>query len=246
MLVGAMLLLTACKEDAPTQYELEAALPEGAELVVKARLENDTATTMVYAFMWDGYLCALAPVEAKSMLPSDGSDSFLALDDGHRMAVVGPVTSKEKKTLQPKVEKWFTQAEGATPHFSGATLIDVLRSNPSTRTMLLAAGMMFDAEMVIKSIEGEVDITVRQKGEDDYSLTFEADVNNTDFMQNVEDWNGGLSEEWGLSFTKREGENDYYDFQWQDFRLSFGIVKGRLRIEGEVKDKISQLKEWIE
>jgi len=103
----------------------------------------------------------------------------------------------------------------------GEKLLGLLRKNPETRTKLLAINMGMDLDMMIKSVEGDVSVTVPTYGQSKLHGIFQAHVKEHKFMENVGDWNEGVSQEFGLYFLP--ARNDGYLCSWHDNAFYFGV-----------------------
>ncbi len=83
-----------------------------------------------------------------------------------------------------------------------ASLQQIFKSVPEARTAWLAANMMLDLNQIVKSINGDMSITIPEFQKYDVPpMLVQAELKNDSFMQNVNDWNGGVSEAAGLSFS---------------------------------------------
>lgn len=115
----------------------------------------------------------------------------------------------------------------ACTNISGENLLPLLRRIPQLRTTLLAINMVFDADMMLRSVDGDVTLTLspsKQPMQSDYLLT--AELSNTDFLAHADDWKSGIAS--GVQFVDR-GNNDYliiYDGR----KVFFGLRDGRLYI----------------
>lgn len=103
----------------------------------------------------------------------------------------------------------------ATAGMRGDRLLNLLRQNPTLRTRLIALNMCVDADMMLRSIDGDVSLAVPS-----IPLKFKmppalltASLSSTDFLRNVEDWKTGMATEAGARFRVLRDN---------DFHLSFG------------------------
>lgn len=71
---------------------------------------------------------------------------------------------------------------------NGEKIIDVLRSNANIRTALLAANMYVDLDMMIKAINGDVQLSVPTLTLRRHEWIIDAQVDNDNFMNNAKDW----------------------------------------------------------
>ncbi|MBQ9560211.1 MAG: DUF4836 family protein [Bacteroidaceae bacterium] len=165
--------------------------------------------------------------EYLSYLPGD-----LSLDDLDVMA--GFTAQKERLGLSfafsseneslnrqmDKVDKIFGQIESSlvrtTPpsplfhmvmNVDGEDLLERLREDKTLRTGLLALNMIFDLDMVVKSIDGDVALTCPEYSEELPSLLFQAEVEDDKFMKKVNDWNDAPTKAMGVNFYSQDSHN---------------------------------------
>jgi len=126
------------------------------------------------------------------------------------------------QTEEPKADKFFTQLEQvmrpiqgrllnvgqtrpllwAGTNTDGNELLKLLRMNPSIRTKLLMLNMIVDADMMIKSIDGDVAIEMSNVINDKTPMTLTAQIKKYDFLQNADDWKEGLTKEFGINLIQ--------------------------------------------
>ena len=113
----------------------------------------------------------------------------------------------------------------ATAGLRGDRLLSLLRQNPAIRTRLIALNMCVDADMMLRSIDGDVSISVPN-----ISLNFKqppllmtATLANKDFLRNVDSWKSGLATEAGVRFRVLHDD---------DFYLSAGDVNAYFGVRG--------------
>ncbi len=108
----------------------------------------------------------------------------------------------------------------------GTKLLELLRQNEALRTKLLAANMLFDLDMIVKSIRGQVTFASCDSRPFSGEHLIEAQITDDSFMQNIPSWNEGLSQYAGVQFLP--ARNDTYLFAWQDYAYYFGTHNGKL------------------
>ncbi len=108
----------------------------------------------------------------------------------------------------------------------GAKLLELLRQNERLRTKLLAANMLFDLDMIVKSIRGQVSFASCDSHPFTGEHLIEAQITDDSFMQNIPSWNEGLSQYAGVQFLP--ARNDTYLFAWQDYIYYFGTRNGNM------------------
>ncbi len=108
----------------------------------------------------------------------------------------------------------------------GEKLIELLRQNPETRTKMLGMNMILDLDMILKSISGDVAFTLPRFGLFDTPVLVQANVTDDKFMQNVDSWNEGVTEQTGIRFTPAGGGN--YRFTYNYDTYYFGVHNRRL------------------
>jgi len=82
----------------------------------------------------------------------------------------------------------------------GEDLLKRLRENKVTRTALLAANMVFDLDMILKSIDGDVALSLFDNDKATPSLLFQAQLDDDKFMKKVPEWNDATSRSMGFNF----------------------------------------------
>ncbi len=123
-----------------------------------------------------------------------------------------------------------TAIEGAFLHLEagieGDKIIELLRKNPETRTKLLGLNMIVDLDMILKSIHGDVAFTLPRFGLFDTPKLLQANVRDDKFMQNVDSWNEGVTEQTGIRFTPAGGGNYCFTYDYDTYY--FGVHHKRL------------------
>ncbi|MBQ7181506.1 MAG: DUF4836 family protein [Bacteroidaceae bacterium] len=118
----------------------------------------------------------------------------------------------------------------ATAGLRGDRLLNLLRQNPTIRTRLIALNMCVDADMMIRSINGDVSLSVPS-----ISLNFKqppllltASLDNKDFLRNVDSWKSGLATDAGIRFRVLH-DNDFY-LSAGDVNAYFGVRGNQLYV----------------
>lgn len=113
-----------------------------------------------------------------------------------------------------------------TAGLKGDRLLTLLRQNPTIRTHLIALNMCVDADMMLRSIDGDVSLSVPS-----ISLGFKlptalltAKLSNKDFLHNVDSWKTGLATDAGVRFRVLRDN---------DFHLSAGNVNAFFGVRGD-------------
>lgn len=179
-----------------------------------------------------------------AVLPEDVERSDIMLTTGmsikdNRLMLNVSTTSEKKKArkfieglqqvflpvsdgLQTRANAFATIAFGV----NGEKLLEMLRQNPQTRTMLLAANMGMDLDMIIKSLNGDVDIDFPHVMSS--KMIMEAQVNNSSFMENVSDWN-----EDAVGLHVMPFRNDLYLCSFQNMAAYFGVKDNVLTLSND-------------
>jgi hypothetical protein len=117
-------------------------------------------------------------------------------------------------------------------NIQGSELLDVLRSNQSVRTALIALNLVLDLDRIIRAIDGDVALELTTTDIFDNSdiqikdLYLTADVANSDFLSDASTWGNQLIGVQALSqqdFAVNLGKSSVY----------FGVDKSTLYIGGE-------------
>lgn len=118
----------------------------------------------------------------------------------------------------------------ATAGLRGDRLLNLLRQNPAIRTRLIALNMCVDADMMLRSIDGDVTLSVPS-----ISLNFKqppllltAALANKDFLRNVDSWKSGLATGAGVRFRVLR-DDDFY-LSAGDVNAYFGVRSNQLYI----------------
>lgn len=125
----------------------------------------------------------------------------------------------------------------ATAGLRGDRLLGLLRRNPAMRTRLIALNMCVDADMMLRSIDGDVSVSVPNTSLDPLILLnrfklppalFTATLSNTDFLHNVDSWKSGLATDAGVRFRVLR-DNDFH-LSAGDVSAYFGVRDDRLYV----------------
>lgn len=110
----------------------------------------------------------------------------------------------------------------------GEDLVEHLRENKVLRTALLAANMVLDLDMILKSIDGDVALSVFDKDNATPSVLFQAKLDNDKFMKKVGEWNDATSRSMGFSFYAQD--NNQAVCMYKGKPVYFGTNDKRLLI----------------
>ncbi|MCD8266644.1 MAG: DUF4836 family protein [Prevotellaceae bacterium] len=120
------------------------------------------------------------------------------------------------RTYMPACEKPWLHVEAG---LSGERLLELLRGNPRTRSALLAANMAADLDMALRSIEGDISMTMPSFALFEPQVTVQAELKDTAFMDNVGDW---------TALKVIPARNDFYLCSYRGEACYFGLLAGRL------------------
>ena len=161
--------------------------------------------------------------------------------------------NKEVGQMQSKFDEAFCPVNGsllktapANAFFhiemgvDGAKLLTLLREYPEIRTKLLLANTIFDLDMILKSVSGDVAIScpkIPLIGKP--NVLMQAQLDNDDFMQNVGDWNDDISRAANVRFLSKDAshgiciaQGDKYYFAVNDKVLRISNSEGIAYAEG--------------
>ena len=125
-------------------------------------------------------------------------------------------------------------------NITGDKLLEQLREIPDMRTTLLALNMCVDADMMFKSIDGDVTLSVPQVSLlSPPSFLLRAKLGNTDFLQNVDDWKTGVSVDAGVDFQEYSPTD--FSLKYKQDRYYFGVYEEHLYLTND-KDIVTKLK----
>ena len=111
----------------------------------------------------------------------------------------------------------------------GAKLLTLLREYPEVRTKLLLVNTIFDLDMILKSISGDVAIScpkIPLINKPD--VLMQAQLDSDDFMQNVGDWNDDISMAANVRFFSKDALHGLCIAQGE--RYYFAVSDNVLRI----------------
>ena len=164
-------------------------------------------------------------------LLADGRKAGKFLDELN--AVVKPIDASLFATATPHA---FLHLETG---IRGEALITLLRKNPETRTKMLGVNMIFDLDMILKSIDGDVSLTLPAFEPFDQSVLVQANITDDKFMENVSSWNEGASENAGVQFLP--ARNDCYLCAYQNMVCYFGVRDKRLFLSNKERYTLAQI-----
>ena len=78
-------------------------------------------------------------------------------------------------------------------NISGEQLLQLMRKVPALRTMLISVNLFFDADMVIRSVNGDVSLAVTEGDDMQTQWLLTAQLSDTSFLRNVPSWERTLS-----------------------------------------------------
>lgn len=110
----------------------------------------------------------------------------------------------------------------------GEDLIEMMRENNQLRTALLGINMVFDLDMILKTIDGDMALTCLDYADGTPSVLLQVQVENDKFMKKVTDWNDAATRAMGLSFYSQDEQNGVCLFHGMP--VYFGTQKKRLSI----------------
>lgn len=114
----------------------------------------------------------------------------------------------------------------------GDDLLEFLRKDQTIRTGLLMINALFDFDMIMKSIDGDVSLSmslptnVGRVGEvaQDYFL-FQAELEDDKFMKNITSWNDDVARDLGVSFYAKDARNGIC--KANDIEIFFATPEGK-------------------
>lgn len=89
----------------------------------------------------------------------------------------------------------------------GEDLLEQLRANRTTRTLMLAANMVLDLDMIVKNIDGDVALSYVDDDGQTPQFLFQAQMDDDKFMKKMKDWNDATARSMGFSFYARDKNN---------------------------------------
>lgn len=111
----------------------------------------------------------------------------------------------------------------------GEKLLEMLRENKTIRTMLIMVNTLFDFDMIVKNIQGDMSLTVPKiDGHGDMNVLFQAQLKDDAFMKNVSGWNDVMTRIAGIKFNST-GDNRA-SVSWDGKNYFFATNNKRLSI----------------
>lgn len=107
----------------------------------------------------------------------------------------------------------------------GSRLLETLRKNSVARLFLIGVNLCMDADMVIKSIDGDVSFELSDISNKKYDYTLKAQVNNKDFLKNAKDWNIGFL---GKNSVFKAIDDNTYMIQESNGKSYFGVFDNQM------------------
>ncbi|MDE7166277.1 MAG: DUF4836 family protein [Bacteroidaceae bacterium] len=108
----------------------------------------------------------------------------------------------------------------------GEKLLQLLRENPELRTKLLAANTIFDLDMIVKSIDGDMAVSAQHIGINSLDFLFQARLQDARFMKNVATWDDEIARLAGVRFTALSDNRGSVEFDGRTYH--FGTEDHRL------------------
>lgn len=88
----------------------------------------------------------------------------------------------------------------ATANIEGEKLLELLRKDKKIRRTLLGLNMVVDADLMIRSMQGDVAFTMPRLSIQNPEFLFCGNLAKQDFLRNVESWKTGLANSFGVQF----------------------------------------------
>ena len=115
----------------------------------------------------------------------------------------------------------------------GEDLLEFLRKDQTIRTGLLMINALLDLDMIMKSIDGDVSLSMSQPttvgrvgdvAHQDYFL-FQAELDDDKFMKNITSWNDDVARDLGVSFYAKDAHNGICKVS--DMEIFFATPEGK-------------------
>ena len=118
------------------------------------------------------------------------------------------------------------QMAAVTMGMNGEALLQTLRSYPSVRTALLALNFCLDLDQIIRSVDGPVTLFVPDADDVLSATSLVAQLRDTRFMQNSNDWEREFPAGWGI---RMEAMGDSaFSVHMPQQEICFGVKDSRL------------------
>lgn len=102
----------------------------------------------------------------------------------------------------------------------GSSLLAELRKNSVIRLFLMGINLCVDADMMLKSLDGDVSFELSDILSNQTNYTIRAQVTNQDFLKNADGWNTGFL---GKNYSFKSIDNNSYMLQGEGKTSYFGV-----------------------
>lgn len=132
----------------------------------------------------------------------------------------------------------------------GEDMLELLREDQTVRTALLMINALFDFDMMLKNIDGDVSLAMfppTSVGDVAHDFLFQAELDDDKFMKNIMSWNDDVAHDVGVSFYAKDAHHGICKVG-NDLELFFATPKGkRLAIsnsEARVEKQEARSEKW--
>lgn len=115
-----------------------------------------------------------------------------------------------------------------TTNVSGDKVLQLFRKSPILRTALIALNMGVDADMMLRSIDGDVSVTMPRPLFTNPEVLLTAQLSNEKFLDNSADWKQGMANDNGFRIVEPQPHQFYCSTG--DFDAYFGVREHMLYV----------------
>lgn len=206
----------------------------------------------------------------KMGLPGHATLSDIYLKADMQLKPQALVVHAEVSSENPEINKYYEQItpiagsmKGSFMHdvptdalawgsmnIDGEMLLEQLRKSSVVRTLLIGLNMGIDADMIIRSIQGDMAVTVCSLDEEaDSSFVLAAQLKNKDFLNEVDYWKESALKQGRMKI--RDLGNDRFYLTTENLHTYLGVEENILYLtpseamsRGSSQKKTDTLKEW--
>ncbi|MBQ8969494.1 MAG: DUF4836 family protein [Bacteroidaceae bacterium] len=120
---------------------------------------------------------------------------------------------------------------------NGERLLAILRENPDVCTKLLLANTLFDADLMLKNISGDLALSMPAMAWLKPAILLQVEMKSMDFLDNVVDWNDEFTQAAGVRFAPSSPSRGEVQFQkgwgydiWKFNTLYYGTKDHTFRL----------------
>ncbi len=147
------------------------------------------------------------------------------------MSLAMSLSSKDAKTteLLNRIDKMLRPIQGnlldktlskpaihIEAGINGAKLLEMLRSIPQIRTKLILVNTLFDADLILRNIDGDVAVSASTSLFEHPIYLFQAQMSDTEFSERVNSWNDDITRLAGIRFVANDNKRGRVEWKGEE------------------------------